>query len=92
MGEVVHLTLEINRTENFPQIAKFNLELIEPADNPDTLLEKGPFTLPAIFYTKVTLDYTIPNSPFVHGGRYSFKATLTEPTLGTVLASDENFF
>ncbi|MFQ6119885.1 MAG: hypothetical protein ACE5KE_08365 [Methanosarcinales archaeon] len=88
MGEVVHLTIEINRTEKFPQIAKFKLELIEPYDNPDTLLEKGPFIMPSRFHKKVRLSYTL-TSPFIQSGLYGFKGTLTEPTLGTVLASDE---
>jgi len=39
LGETIKVTIEVNRSEAYPQVAKFRLQLKEPYDTPDTLIE-----------------------------------------------------
>ncbi|MCD6387271.1 MAG: DUF2341 domain-containing protein, partial [Methanophagales archaeon] len=91
-GEVIKLTIEVNRTQEYPQVMKFRLELEDLDEKPDTLIETSPFVMPAKFHKKVVLRFAIPESPFVSSGRYAFKAYLIEPSLGEVLAYDAVYF
>jgi len=91
-GEVINLMIEVNRTQEYPQVMKFRLELEDLDDKPDVLIETGSFVMPAKFHKKVVLRFAIPESPFVPSGRYAFKAYLIEPSLGEVLAYDFIYF
>jgi len=87
-GEVINLAIEVNRTQEYPQVMKFKLELEDLDGKPDVLIETGSFVMPAKFHKKVVLRFVIPESPFVSSGRYAFKAYLIEPSLDEVLAYD----
>jgi len=91
-GDVVNLAIEVNRTQENPQVMKFKLELEDLDGKPDTLIETGSFVMPAKFHKKVVLRFIIPESPFVSSGRYAFKAYLIEPSLGEILAYDAVYF
>ena len=91
-GEVINLAIEVNRTQENPQVMKFKLELEDLDEKPDTLIETGSFVMPAEFHKKVVLKFAIPESPFVSSGRYAFKAYLIEPSLGEILAYDFVYF
>ena len=91
-GDVVNLVIEVNRTQENPQVMKFRLELEDLDEKPDVLIETGSFVMPAEFHKEVVLRFVIPESPFVPSGRYAFKAYLIEPSLGEVLAYDFVYF
>jgi len=92
LGETINLTIEVNRSEAYPQVAKFRLQLKEPYDTPDTLIETQAFMMPPVFYKNVSLDFKIPETPFIPSGQYSYIATLIDPNYNTTIATDSAFF
>ncbi|MFQ6120834.1 MAG: hypothetical protein ACE5KE_13255 [Methanosarcinales archaeon] len=68
------------------------IKLIAIIAIPDNIIETKVFIMTSKFYRKVTLKYTIPNSPFVSSGRYAFRADLIDPNDKSILASDVTYF
>jgi len=92
LGNTINLTIVINRTSAFPQVAKFSLELEDMDGKPDKIIETASFIMPSKFYVNKTLQFQIPNSPFVSSGRYGFKGSIIDPNFNTTLVSDVTYF
>ena len=88
IGETVYMTLEINRSAEYPQVMQLELELKEPCDEPDMLFKSPAFVMPAVFQWNVTVPMRIDYSIWVSGGEYCFIATLRDPSTSDVIARD----
>jgi hypothetical protein len=92
LGEAVRVTLEIDRSEENPQMMVLEVELKEPCDEPDMLFKSRPFLMPSECHREVTVPIKIDRSIWISGGEYSFIATLRDPSTGEVIIQDTATF
>lgn len=92
LNDIVHVTLEINRSEEEAKEMILELELEEPCDEPDMLYKSKPFLMPAVFQRNVTFPIRIDKSMWISGGEYSFIATLRDTSTNAVIDRDTTKF
>jgi hypothetical protein len=80
LGEVVKVTLTIDRSEEESREMVLELELQEPCNDSDMLYQSPAFVMPAVLQSEVTLPIRIDRSIWISGGEYSFVATLRDPS------------
>lgn len=88
LSEIVNLTLEINRSANFPVISIFKLEFCDIGNKSEIVNESTPFTVPAEIKAKTTTHVKIPDNMWISSGLYVFKLSLIEPTTNAVVDCD----
>jgi hypothetical protein len=88
LGDVVKVTLNINRSEEEPRAMSLELELQEPCNDPDMLYQSTSFVMPAVFQSEVTLPIRIDRSMWISGGEYSIIATLRDPNTSDLIDRD----
>lgn len=93
MGDIVNLTIEINRSAKYPVIALFKLELCDIDNKSKIANEPTPLLLPAELKTNTTAQIKIPdNAMWISGDQFVFRGSLIEPTSNTTIACDTTVF
>ena len=88
IGEIVSMTIEINRLGEYPQQMSLELWLKEPYDDPDMIYKSSTFIMPVVFQWSVTVPIRIDNSIWIPGSKYSFRAILRDPKTGDIIAKN----